>query len=100
MRLAGALLGERERSEMQRKPAGLVLAVLILAACALPIEPQPTVAPLAPTIAPPAARLPASPTESAATPLRSSNEPTTSPAPTAPLPAPTAPGLGADELSR
>ena len=53
---------------MQRKHAGLLLVVLMLAACALPITPQRTVAPLAPTTMPAAARLPASTADSVATP--------------------------------
>src|SRR6266542_133266 len=76
---------------MRRTHAGLLLAVLIMAACALPIEPPPTLVPPLPSAAPPAARLPAGAIDSTATPL---------PATTAALPAPTTPGPGADELSR
>ena len=72
---------------MRRKHAGLLLAVFVMAACALPIEPQPTIAPPAPTTAPSAVRVPVGVVDSAA--------------PTAtPLPAPTASSVGADELSR
>jgi len=85
---------------MRRTHAGLLLAVLIMAACALPIEPPPTLVPPLPSAAPPAARLPAGAIDSTATPLRPSAAPTTLPATTAALPAPTTPGPGADELSR
>jgi immune inhibitor A len=85
---------------MHRKQAGLLLVVLLLAACALPIAPQPTVAPLAPTATPPAARLPAGTADSVATPQLEQAGPTMLLAPTAPLPVPTALGPGADELIR
>jgi hypothetical protein len=90
---------------MRRKQAGVLLAVLVLVACALPVDPQPTrvavpTVPL-PTISQPtAADLPATagiPTQGGA--------PTAAPeVPTAPLPAPTAPPVApaaeTDELSR
>jgi immune inhibitor A len=92
--LVETLPGDREKREMRRKHAGL-LAVFVMAACALPIEPQPTPAPPAPTAAQPGASGAADRTP---TPLRSSAAPPA--APTAPVSASSVPSLGADELSR
>ena len=81
---------------MRSKHAGLLLAVLVLAACALPINPQPTLVP-APTAAPPAAPAPTSAADSAPTPLPPSAAPA---AATRPAPSRRLPPADADELSR
>jgi immune inhibitor A len=81
---------------MQRKQAGVLLAVLLMAACALPNAAQSTATPSAPTAALPAAREPASTSVSLAAPT----VPAAPSAPTALPPARTALGSGADELGR
>jgi immune inhibitor A len=74
----------------------LMLAVFIMAACARPVEPQPTLQPT-PAAAPSATSAPTSAVGSAPSPPPSSTAPLAAPTT---LPAPTAPNLGADELSR
>jgi immune inhibitor A len=91
MCLVNALPGDWERREMRSKHAGLLLAAFVVAACALPLEPQPTPLSATPTAAPPAAREPTGAAE---------REPTPLPASAAPSATPTAPSVGADELSR
>ena len=84
---------------MRSNHAGLLLAVLVMAACALPFNPQPTLVPV-PTTTPLAAPAPTHAASNAPTTPRSDAQPaapTNVPAPTAP---PTIPAVEADELSR
>jgi len=86
------------RKEMRRKYVGLLLAVLVMAACALPTAPQPTAALPAETATTPSALVPTSVAERAPAPLPPSAAPTATS-----LPEPTAlavPAAGTDELSR
>ncbi len=89
MRLANGLPDDWEISEMRRKHAGVLLAVVFMVACALPIEPPPTAAPPVPTAVPTPALVPTSMVDSATTPPSA-----------VPSAAPTALAADADELAR